>query len=258
MTRNITICRGTLGDRGGAEDGWDAAPENQQTLRLIILAAACLTIVPVFFATCCSASATRISEQLEKREETLLELSQRLDLALESSNIGIWELRTEGQPVLGRARRRAARPAGCRRQLRARRLAGHHRYSEDRRVAKIHLLNEGRSGSAYTTQYRVELADGSIRHLRSVGSVYSDAAGTSKTIGIVWDVTPMPLAAETLRQAKDMSDIKNAELELALDELSHREAELAELSGKLDLALDSYQCGIWEADARRRRRLLLG
>jgi diguanylate cyclase (GGDEF)-like protein len=60
-------------------------------------------------------------------------------------------------------------------------------------------------------------------------------------------VTTDAEAADTLRKAKDTSDIKNAELELALDELSRREAELAELSGKLDLALDSYQCGIWEA-----------
>jgi diguanylate cyclase (GGDEF)-like protein len=247
LTRNITFAGGRWEIAAAPKASWNAAPENQQTLRLIILAAACLTIVPVFFATLLLGERNKNIGQLVKREETLLELSQRLNLALESSNIGIWELRDAGQSLLWDERAAALHGKQPR--------EGSYSIddwlgtivSDDRRVAKIHLLTEGRSGSAYTTQYRVELADGSTRHLRSVGSVYSDAAGTSKTIGIVWDVTADAVAAETLRHAKDMSDIKNAELELALDELSHREAELAELSGKLDLALDSYQCGIWEA-----------
>ena len=247
MTRNITFAGGRWEIAAAPKSGWDAAPENQHMLRLIILAAACLTIIPVFFAGLLLGERTRNINQLEKREETLLELSQRLDLALESSNIGIWELKDSGRSLFWDERAAAlhGRPA----------VEGSYALedwldsiaAEDRRVAKVHLRNEGKSGSTYTTQYRVELADGSIRHLRSVGSVYSDGGGTSKTIGIVWDVTADAVAAETLRKAKDLSDIKNAELELALDELSHREAELVELSGKLDLALDSYQCGIWEA-----------
>ena len=91
------------------------------------------------------------------------------------------------------------------------------------------------------------LADGGIRHLRSVGAFYTDAGGVSKTIGIVWDVTADAEITDTLRKAKDMSEVKNAELELALEELSSREGQLAELSSRLDLALNSYQCGIWEA-----------
>jgi diguanylate cyclase (GGDEF)-like protein len=247
MTRNITFAGGRWEIAAAPKTSWNAAPANQETLRLIILAAACLTIVPVFFATLLLGERTKNIGQLEKREETLLELSQRLNLALESSNIGIWELRDGGQGLFWDGRAAALHGKQP--------LEGTYSLedwlgtvvADDQRVARIHLLTEGRSGSAYTTQYRVELADGSLRHLRSVGSVYSDAAGFSKTIGIVWDVTADAVAAETLRNAKDITDIKNAELELALDELSHREAELAELSGKLDLALDSYQCGIWEA-----------
>jgi len=247
LTRKITFAGGRWEIAAAPKTGWTAPPENQQTLRFIILAAACLTIIPVFFATLLLGERNKNIRQLEKREETLLELSQRLNLALETSNIGIWELRNGGQSLFwdGRAAALHGKQA----------IEGSYSLDDwletivpdDRRVAKIHLLKDGRSGSSYTTQYRIELSDGSTRYLRSVGSVYNDAAGTIRTIGIVWDVTADAVAAETLRRAKDSSDIKNAELELALDELSHREAELAELSGKLDLALDSYQCGIWEA-----------
>ena len=54
--------------------------------------------------------------------------------------------------------------------------------------------------------------------------------------------------SQRLRSAKENTDIKNAELELALDELSNREQELEELSTRFDLALASYNCGIWESD----------
>lgn len=247
LTRKIGFAGGHWEIAAVPKTGWDAVPENQLSLRLIILAAGCVTIVPIFFATLLLGERNRNIEQLEKREATLLELSQRLDLALDSSNIGIWELHDGGRTLYwdSRASTLHGRPP----------LDGGHSIDdwlgsivpEDHGTAKVHLLNEDASGSSYTAQYRIRLANGNLRHLRSVGSAYTDAAGANKTIGIVWDVTADAEAADTLRKAKDTSDIKNAELELALDELSHREAELAELSGKLDLALDSYQCGIWEA-----------
>ncbi|WP_425292668.1 EAL domain-containing protein [Agrobacterium larrymoorei] len=56
--------------------------------------------------------------------------------------------------------------------------------------------------------------------------------------------------AQTLKESKYSSDVKNAELELALQELSAREHDLTTLSRRLDLALESYNCGIWEADLR--------
>jgi diguanylate cyclase (GGDEF)-like protein len=247
LTRKIGFAGGRWEIAAVPKTGWDAVPDNQFSLRLIILAAGCITIVPIFFATLLLGERNRNIEQLEKREATLLELSQRLDLALDSSNIGIWELHDGGRTLFWDSRASTLHGLPP--------LEGGHSIDdwlasvipEDHGTAKVHLLNEDASGSSYTAQYRIRLGNGTLRHLRSVGSAYTDAAGANKTIGIVWDVTTDAEAADTLRKAKDTSDIKNAELELALDELSHREAELAELSGKLDLALDSYQCGIWEA-----------
>ena len=66
--------------------------------------------------------------------------------------------------------------------------------------------------------------------------------------GIVCDVTTDTLVTQSLSRAKENSDIKNAELELALEELSSREHQLAEASQRLDLALGSYSCGTWEGD----------
>lgn len=247
MTRKIAFAGGRWEIAAAPKTGWNAIPENQSTLRLIIAAAGCITIVPVFFATLLLGERNRNIVQLKVREATLLKLSQRLNLALESSNIGIWELHDHGETLFWDARAAAlhGKPAADGSHSLEDWLAAI--VAEDRHLAEVHFFNYHVAGSAYETQYRVIAEDGSVRHLRSIGSFYTDAAGDDKTVGIVWDVTTDAEAAETLRKAKDVSDVKNAELEMALDELSRREAELAELSGKLDLALDTYQCGIWEA-----------
>ncbi len=247
MLRKVNFAGGQWEIAAVPKAGWDETPDNQPVLRVIILIAGGIMIVSVFFATLLLGERNRNIRQLQAREATLLELSQRLNLALESSNIGIWELHDHGHTLFWDARAAALHGKAAE--------DGSHSLEdwlativpEDRHVAEVHFFNYNVAGSAYTAQYRIEMEDGSIRHLRSVGAFYTDAGGADKTVGIVWDVTADAEAAETLRKAKDLSDIKNAELELALDELSRRETELAELSGKLDLALDSYQCGIWEA-----------
>ncbi|QKK24807.1 bifunctional diguanylate cyclase/phosphodiesterase [Rhizobium hidalgonense] len=227
--------------------GWDAIPENRTELRLIVAAAGCIIIIPIFFATLLLGERNRNIAELETREAKLKELSQRLDLALESSNIGIWELQDDSSSLLWDARAAALHGKPAQEGSRALDEWLAAIQPEDRDIAEMHFFSCSIAGAACTAQYRILLADGGIRHLRSVGAFYTDAGGVSKTIGIVWDVTADAETTDTLRKARDTSEVKNAELELALEELSSREGELAELSSRLDLALNSYQCGIWEA-----------
>ncbi|APO66672.1 GGDEF/EAL domain-containing protein [Rhizobium gallicum] len=246
LRRKITFAGGRWELSAVPTTGWNEAPPNQLQLRLIIIAAGCVIIVPIFLATLLLGERTRNVNELEARETKLLELSQRLNLALDSSNIGIWELQDHGHSLYWdtRASGLHGQPAG----------EGSHPLESwleaivaaDRPIAETHFFNCSLAGTSCTAQYRIRLSDGRIRYLRSVGSFYTDAGGTGRTIGIVADVTADAEAADMLRKAKENSDIKNAELELALDELSRRETQLAELSTRLDLALDSYQCGIWE------------
>ncbi|MDR9776247.1 EAL domain-containing protein [Rhizobium hidalgonense] len=227
--------------------GWDAIPENRTELRLIVAAAGCIIIIPIFFATLLLGERNRNITELETREAKLKELSQRLDLALESSNIGIWELQDHTNSLFWDARAAALHGKPAQEGSRALDEWLAAILPEDRDIAEVHFFSCSIAGAACTAQYRILLAGGGIRHLRSVGAFYTDAGGVSKTIGIVWDVTADAETTDTLRKARDMSEVKNAELELALEELSSREGQLAELSSRLDLALNSYQCGIWEA-----------
>ncbi|PDS27783.1 bifunctional diguanylate cyclase/phosphodiesterase [Rhizobium phaseoli] len=246
IRRQISFAGGRWELSAVPNGGWAAIPENRTELRLIVFAAGCIIIVPIFLATLLLGERNRNIAELEAREAKLMEVSQRLNLALESSNIGIWELQDSSSllwdacaaALHGKPAEEGSRPLD---EWLAAVLP------EDRDIAEVHFFSCSIAGAACTAQYRIMLADGGIRHLRSVGALYRDVGGAGKTIGIVWDVTADAEATEALRKARDVSEVKNAELELALEELSSREGQLAEISTRIDLALNSYQCGIWEA-----------
>lgn len=207
-------------------------------------------IVPVSFTLHLLRERNRHKSQSKAREEKLLDLSRRFNLAMETANIGIWEA-NEAEALLSWDARAAALH-GLPAQDGSDSIS--HWYSvihpEDVPGVEAAFSKNMRAEASPTWDiaYRVILPDGTTRHLRSVGAYSNGENDPRRLTGIVWDVTKDTLFTQTLREAKATSDIKNAELELALDELSSREHELSELSHKLDLALASYNCGIWEGD----------
>lgn len=226
-------------------DGWDSRPQNQFLLRMLLLLSGGVILLPITVTMLLLSERNRIISELRTREEQLSTLSQRLDLALDASHIGVWELTSDRSALYfdaatahlhGFAEVEATRPLG-------EWMSAVH--PEDQQRAYSHFASAAH-GCEHGSEYRIIRPDGTVRYLRSAGSHLEDNAG-SRTAGIVWDVTDDVLRNDTLRVAKENTDIKNAELELALDELSSRERELEELSRKLDLALGSYNCGIWEA-----------
>jgi PAS domain-containing protein len=228
--------------------GWDVMPPNQLQFRLLIALAGIAVIVPIFIATSLISERNRNIEALKARELNLIELSQRFKLAMEASNIGIWEVTGNSNSLFwdDRAAGLHDKPATGEGNRLYDWLGSI--YPPDRTAAQTHFVNCASSSTPCSETYRVQLPDGTLRHLRSAGANYRNADGTLRTTGIVWDVTGDMVMTQTLRNAKENTDIKNAELELALDELSNREQDLEELSTKLDLALDSYNCGIWESN----------
>ncbi len=228
------------------KSGWAAPPENQSQFRLLLAFGALAVIVPIVVATGLLSERNRNIAELKTRETSLLDLSQRFNLAMEASKIGIWEVSGDGLQLF--LDRRARLLHGMNAPLDVQRLKGLLQVVvvEDRIKAEAHFLKWARLYESCTETYRVALPDGDVRYLRSAGARYENIDGSQRMTGIVWDATADMLMAQTLRDAKANTEVKNAELELALDELSNRERELEELSGKLDLALASYGCGIWE------------
>ena len=64
-------------------------------------------------------------------------------------------------------------------------------------------------------------ADGAVRHLRSIGAVYSDPGCNPRILGINWDVTADVELNLELQQATAMTQARNAELETARVRIEH-------------------------------------
>ncbi|QEE46890.1 EAL domain-containing protein [Rhizobium sp. WL3] len=250
MPVTIAVTEGGLDFQifGVPADGWDAAMNRMLPSRLLVLAGVVAMMISVLLAVFLLSERNLNIARLRAREQRLLELSERFQLALETSNTGIWEIDPVTHALIWD--NRSAGLHGLPESLAD---------DEDRLAdwfASLHAEDIGKGEQLYfdcvvaatadrwDISYRVPLSDQSFRYLRSVGARTIDGSIT----GIVCDVTTDTLVTQSLSRAKENSDIKNAELELALEELSSREHQLAEASQRLDLALGSYNCGTWEGD----------
>ncbi|WEX79118.1 EAL domain-containing protein [Sinorhizobium numidicum] len=228
--------------------GWTQEPENGGDIRLAIAAAVAIVVIPILLTGGLVNERQRNIARLRARESEVMALSHRLKLALDASKIGIWEIDIETQERSWDDRMfhlHGVAHDGREPSYDEWRAAVH---PDDIAAASMTLFRSLGAGIEYRSQYRVVLPDGSIRHIRNVGSGHDGADGRAKITGISWDVTDDVLKNERLRAAKEQVDLQNLELEQALKELSEREQELERLTRRLDLALDSYRCGLWEAD----------
>ena len=80
--------------------GWDVTPPNIWMLRLFILLAGALIMVPTVMTGRLIEERLDNFGELRRREIELERLSRRLGLALDSSQIGVWELNTETNDLL--------------------------------------------------------------------------------------------------------------------------------------------------------------
>ncbi len=202
-------------------EGWEQTPGNASGLRLTILVAAAVVIIPIFLTGGLVSERQRNRAKIRARESELLTVSHRLNLALESSKIGIWEIDIETQSRTWDERmyHLHGMPAETGQpSYEAWRDTVH---VDDIKSAANSLFRTLDEGLKYRSQYRVILPDGSIRHIRNVGSTHEDSDGKAKITGISWDVTDDVLMTEQLRAAKAMADVKNEELAHAKDSIEH-------------------------------------
>jgi len=201
--------------------GWAQEPENGDDIRLAIFAAVVIVVMPILLTGGLVNERQRNIAKLKARESEVLSLSHRLNLALEASKIGIWEIDLKTQER-----------SWDERMFHLHGLSRNGRdptydewratvHPDDIGAASSVLLRSLDQGLEYRSQYRVVRPDGGIRHIRNVGSEHEGADGRAKIIGISWDVTDDVLMTEQLRAAKAMADLKNVELADAKDRIEH-------------------------------------
>ncbi|MDK1375714.1 MULTISPECIES: EAL domain-containing protein [unclassified Sinorhizobium] len=222
--------------------GWAQEPANSGEIRLATITAVVVVVVPIFLAGGLVNERQRNIAKLKAREGEVMALSHRLNLALDASKIGIWEI-----DIATQERSWDDRMFHLHGLVRTGRDPTHEQWRatvhpDDIAAASIALFRSLDEGLEHRSQYRVVTADGAIRHVRHVGSAHEGADGRAKITGISWDVTDDVLMTEQLRAAKATADMKNAELADAKDRIEHNSLHdpLTGLGNRrmLDKALD--------------------
>lgn len=193
--------------------GWKqpSADLNLSRGRLALLAI--IIVVPTFWVGYLMKDRHRHIAALQDREDRLEAVSQRLQLALDASRVGVWEYDTETGSLTWDARMRAlydvaeVKPVYGYEDWRS---AVH---ADDIEEAERHLKESIDTDMPYLAAFRVVRRDGTIRHIRAHGVIYRAASGAKRVVGANWDVTEDNSLQEELLQAKLVAEAQNRALE---------------------------------------------
>ncbi|MBN9333885.1 MAG: EAL domain-containing protein [Devosia sp.] len=200
--------------------GWHSNASVQWLVRLLIVFAGCLIMLPFIIAGRMMGQRHAYIAQLSAREAELTEQTQRLNLALETSKVGLWELDLATGEEVWDARTNEiygmSAVSGYRTHDHWRKVV----HPEDQARAEKEFRQSIRNGR-YESDYRVIRPDGSLRHVRSIGVLYDGSGRDERVMGINWDVTADVALSDDLRRAKALTEARNTELEAARVRIEH-------------------------------------
>ena len=226
VTAGVVLPAGSWEIAAIPKGGWVVAHQDAWLVRLGILIAGALIMLPIIITGLLVGERQLHFRELKAREATLERLSRRLRLALDTSQIGVWEMDLVTQQLLWDDRMNELNGFP---QDNGERTFEHWKsglHPDDLGQAEADFAEGLRTGS-YRSEFRTRRPDGGVRFIRSIGAVYNDADGHSKILGVNWDVS--------------------ADVTLTA-ELSARETDLAQVSRRLGLALQASKIGVWELD----------
>ncbi len=194
--------------------GWPTTAGNAWLIRGLIVIGGLMIILPMVLTGRLLSERQGNIRALRHGKAQLQELSHRLKIALDSSQIGIWELDVASRKLLwdDRTKELYGQKASLRQAYDDWKHALH---PDDLDRAEREFAEALESGLAYSSDFRVRLPDGGTRHIRANGSFYVGADGRRKIVGVNWDVTADFETRETLFEAKRTAEAHSAELEAA-------------------------------------------
>ena len=200
--------------------GWQQSALSQWLTRGAIIFAGCLILLPFWIASRMISQRHDYIAQLRSRGAELTEQTQRLNLALETSKVGLWELNLATGEEVWDARTNeiygTTADAGVRTHDHWQKVI----HPEDKARAEQEFRQSIVNGR-YESDYRVILPDGTLRHIRSIAVLFKGSGGADRVMGINWDVTADVALSDDLRRAKAMTEARNADLEAARVRIEH-------------------------------------
>ncbi len=201
--------------------GWAAAIPDPAGFRLLIALACALVLVPLGIARFLVGERQKHIRALREREHQLDILSRRLGLALDTSEVGVWEYNIDGDMLVwdDRMNDLYGHPKdGMPRSYKHWRSALH---PADVERAQQEFAEALKSRGRYLSEYRLRMPNGTERHIRAIGTCYREANGSSRIVGVNWDVTADVVTKLDLERAKALTEARNAELLAATARIEH-------------------------------------
>ena len=221
VTAEVHLPSGTWTIAAAPKGGWDAPSADRWILRALILVGGAIIFVPILLTGRLIEERQRNIGELRQREVDLQRLSRRLGLALETSRVGVWEYNITNDVLVWDERMNEL--YGLPADDRSRSYKDWHNalHPDDLERAQEDFRQAVETTGQYSSDYRLKLPDGTVRHIRAIGALYEDVDGTSKIVGVNWDVSADVSLNDDLRRVKNLTEARNAELLVAKARIEH-------------------------------------
>ncbi len=202
--------------------GWQGLPPDMFGFRVTALLIALGIAIPLIWAGLLMKQRHRNILALQQREEQLETLSQRLELALQASGVGVWEYEPSTDTLIWDKRMRELYDAPPDRTVSKYADWRSVLHPDDAEAAEAQFRKALRDETSYSTEFRVVSSSGNIRHIRAHGATYRTTSGIKRVVGANWDVTNDVTLHSELRLAQTKAEMQNDELRSARRTLEHQ------------------------------------
>ncbi|MRG58174.1 EAL domain-containing protein [Phyllobacterium sp. SYP-B3895] len=146
---------------------------------------------------------TDITDQ-KNAEHQLALLNQRVELALDAGQIGLWHFNIETETVLWDRRMREIFGIGSGTDEVPRATWHHLLHPEDAAIAEQAVEATFKTGIPMKTSYRIVKPDGEVRHVYALARLVKREGMPEMLMGSIWDITEQVHSAEALAREKDL------------------------------------------------------
>lgn len=215
VSSQVTLPSGSWQIAATPAGGWTATPDNAWQVRFLTLLAGLLVILPILIAGYLSDLRQSHIEELNRRQRQLQRLSQRHNLALETSKIGVWEINLDTMEIIWDSRMRELFDLTDETVPLTEEAVLGRVHPDDREQITVGVQRAIDTDQTFRSNYRICMSEDVTRWVRSIGATHIDVDGSRYLLGVVWDVSADVELNASLLAAKHSAEWRNRELEEA-------------------------------------------
>ncbi|WP_343057038.1 bifunctional diguanylate cyclase/phosphodiesterase [Chthonobacter rhizosphaerae] len=201
-------------------DGWRLQPPNTVTLVGLVVFAGLFVAVPVLVIGRLYSERREYVSEIAQRRAELEKLSNRLELALDASKVGVWEMDIATKDLVWDDRMHELYDVPRTGEPISESTWSERLHPDDMSAALADFDNAIRTRQRYFSEFRVLLPGDVVRTIRTVGAV-RQLDGRDKIIGVNWDVTADVALTRDLQTARCLAEARSRDLEEANRTIEH-------------------------------------